>query len=278
MSALGMSERFRFLGFRKDAARLVQAFDVIAVPSHVEPLGNATLEAMAAGRPVIGTRVGGIPEMIVDGKTGVLVPPSDPRALADAIARLVHDTPLRSAMADAATGRARRDVRLRRPWAASSELLRSDPVARRGRTRSAEKLSHEGTHSHLRRSTAFGSIAALRSPLIGLFIYVGFAVLRPQFIWGFAGDFGGISLIVGIATLIGWALNGFGSKKLGPRQVDRRRRWSCSRCGRWCRPRRPSTKTSLTRRSIPMMKFVMPFLIGVTLLDSGAAIARRCCG
>ena len=44
----------------------------------------------------------------------------------------------------------------------------------------------------------------MRSPLIGLFVYVGFAVLRPQFIWGWAGDFGGISLYVGVATLIGW--------------------------------------------------------------------------
>jgi glycosyltransferase involved in cell wall biosynthesis len=107
VSALGLSERFKFLGFRKDAPRLVQAFDVIAVPSHVEPLGNATLEAMAAGRPVIGTRVGGIPEMVVDGETGALVPPSDPRTLADAIARVVHDTQLRSAMSHAARERAR---------------------------------------------------------------------------------------------------------------------------------------------------------------------------
>ncbi len=63
--------------------------------------------------------------------------------------------------------------------------------------------------------TAVGSVGALVQPIIGLFVYVGFAVLRPQFIWGFAGDFGGISLIVGIATLIGWALKGFGSMKFG---------------------------------------------------------------
>jgi glycosyltransferase involved in cell wall biosynthesis len=107
VSALGLSERFKFLGFRKDAPRLVQAFDVIAVPSHVEPLGNATLEAMAAGRPVIGTRVGGIPEMVVDGETGVLVPPSDPQALAEAIARVVHHRQLRSGMSRAARERAR---------------------------------------------------------------------------------------------------------------------------------------------------------------------------
>jgi glycosyltransferase involved in cell wall biosynthesis len=127
VSALGLSERFKFLGFHKDAARLVQAFDVIAVPSHIEPLGNATLEAMAAGRPVIGTRVGGIPEMVVDGKTGTLVPPSDPRALADAIARLVYDTPLRSGMARAAKERAREafglDVHGRRLQSCYDQIL-----------------------------------------------------------------------------------------------------------------------------------------------------------
>jgi len=106
VAALGLRERFRFLGFRTDAPRLVQAFDVIAVPSHVEPLGNATLEAMAAGRPVVGSRVGGIPEMIVDGKTGRLVPPQDPRALCEALLSLAGDAPLRTRLGAAARERA----------------------------------------------------------------------------------------------------------------------------------------------------------------------------
>src|SRR5206468_9172461 len=127
VASLGLSDRFKFLGFRKDAPRLVQAFDVIAVPSHVEPLGNATLEAMAAGRPVVGTRVGGIPEMIVDGETGSLVAASDPPALADAISRVVHDMRLRSRMADAARVRAREafgiDVHGRRLQSCYDRLL-----------------------------------------------------------------------------------------------------------------------------------------------------------
>jgi len=102
----GLASRFRFLGFRTDAPRIVQAFDIIAVPSHVEPLGNATLEAMAAGRPVVGSAVGGIPEMIDDHVTGLLVPPSDPAALADAIGRLVQQPALRASMSAAARGRA----------------------------------------------------------------------------------------------------------------------------------------------------------------------------
>jgi glycosyltransferase involved in cell wall biosynthesis len=105
VASLGLESRFRFLGFRPDAPRLIPAFDVVAVPSLVEPLGNATLEAMAAGRPVVGSRVGGIPEMIVDGETGSLVPPRAPHALADALSTLVESPELRQRFG--ATARAR---------------------------------------------------------------------------------------------------------------------------------------------------------------------------
>jgi glycosyltransferase involved in cell wall biosynthesis len=86
-----------FLGYQRNAPDLVGAFDVVAVPSHIEPLGNATLEAMAAARPVVGSRVGGIPEMIVDGVTGLMVPAHTPEALADALGRLIGD-PTRARM------------------------------------------------------------------------------------------------------------------------------------------------------------------------------------
>jgi glycosyltransferase involved in cell wall biosynthesis len=108
VAARGLSERIRFLGFRPDAPRLIAAFDVIAVPSHVEPLGNATLEAMAAGRPVVGSRVGGIPEMVVDGETGRLVPPRDASALAEALAALVAAPEDARAMGRAGRARAQR--------------------------------------------------------------------------------------------------------------------------------------------------------------------------
>ncbi len=102
---VGLSSRFRFLGFRPNAPALLPAFDLIAVPSHVEPLGNATLEAMAAGLPVVGSRVGGIPEMVVDGETGLLVPSRDAARLADALASLADDPARRRAMG--ASGRRR---------------------------------------------------------------------------------------------------------------------------------------------------------------------------
>lgn len=105
VEARGLSGRVHFLGFRPNASTLIPAFDIVAVPSHVEPLGNSTLEAMAAGRPVVGSRVGGIPEMIVDGVTGTLVPSRDPLSLANAIEALVRD-PAR-ARAFGVAGRAR---------------------------------------------------------------------------------------------------------------------------------------------------------------------------
>lgn len=103
---LGLSPHFVFLGFRANASRLIPAFDIVAVPSHVEPLGNATLEAMAASRPVVGSRVGGIPEMVVDRETGLLVPPRAPDALATALEAVVRDAELRERLGRAGRRRA----------------------------------------------------------------------------------------------------------------------------------------------------------------------------
>lgn len=108
VDALGLTSRFRFLGFRPDAPRLIPAFDIVAVPSLIEPLGNATLEAMAAGRPVVGSRVGGIPEMVVEGETGRLVPAQSPDALAEALAALVADRECRERLGAAGRARAER--------------------------------------------------------------------------------------------------------------------------------------------------------------------------
>lgn len=94
-----------FAGFQKNVPRWLTAADVVLVPSHAEPLGNATLEAMAHGRPVVGSRVGGIPEMVVDGQTGLLVPPRSPGELAAAIDRLLDDPGLRQRLGAAARKR-----------------------------------------------------------------------------------------------------------------------------------------------------------------------------
>jgi glycosyltransferase involved in cell wall biosynthesis len=81
----------RFLGFRQDVPEWLTAAHVAVVPSRVEPLGNATLEAMAHGLPVLGGRAGGIPEMVVHEQTGLLAPPAQPVQLAAALARLIAD-------------------------------------------------------------------------------------------------------------------------------------------------------------------------------------------
>jgi glycosyltransferase involved in cell wall biosynthesis len=96
---LGLSERVRFLGERDDVADLLAACDVFILPSRREGLGVAALEAMAAGRPVVATRVGGLAEAVVHERTGLLVPPEDPAGLAQALARVLRDPALRARLA-----------------------------------------------------------------------------------------------------------------------------------------------------------------------------------
>ena len=86
-ATLGVERNVRFLGFRGDILQLMAAFDAFVLPSLYEGLPNAVLEAMACGKPVIATSVDGTPEAVVHGKTGWLVPPRDPAALADAVLR-----------------------------------------------------------------------------------------------------------------------------------------------------------------------------------------------
>jgi glycosyltransferase involved in cell wall biosynthesis len=82
---LGIGPRTRFLGERSDITSVLAALDVVVSPSRTESLSNAILEAMAAGRPVVATQVGGNPELVRDCETGLLVAPEDERALAKAL-------------------------------------------------------------------------------------------------------------------------------------------------------------------------------------------------
>lgn len=85
---LGLGACLKFAGFRSDAADLLQAIDVLALTSNSEATPLVVLEAMAAGRPVVATAVGGVAEQIVDGETGCVVPPRDAEALTQALLRL----------------------------------------------------------------------------------------------------------------------------------------------------------------------------------------------
>jgi len=87
--AWGLDDRVQFLGSRSDVPDLLRQTDIFVLPSLWEPFGIAVLEAMAAGIPVIACRAGGIPEIITDGTTGLLVPPGNPEALAQAIQYLL---------------------------------------------------------------------------------------------------------------------------------------------------------------------------------------------
>ena len=89
--SLGVAHSVRFVGTVADVRPSLAAMDVFVLPSHAEGMSNALMEAMAAARPVVATAVGGNTEVVVDGKTGVLIPPADPAAIADAIAALLRD-------------------------------------------------------------------------------------------------------------------------------------------------------------------------------------------
>jgi glycosyltransferase involved in cell wall biosynthesis len=86
---LGLQEEVSFLGFVSDIPSFLASIDLLVLPSLYEGLGVSVLEAMAAGRAVVASRVGGLPELIEDSITGLLVPPKDSSALARAIAALV---------------------------------------------------------------------------------------------------------------------------------------------------------------------------------------------
>ena len=86
----------RFVGFQRNIGSWLCASDIAVVPSHLEPLGNATLEAMSYALPAIGSAVGGIPEMIVHEHTGLLVPPRNPEKLAQAMALLLTAEDMRT--------------------------------------------------------------------------------------------------------------------------------------------------------------------------------------
>ncbi|MBV9850780.1 MAG: glycosyltransferase family 4 protein [Armatimonadetes bacterium] len=103
---IGIADRVIFTGFRDDVNNAINALDiVVSASTWDEPCSAVVQQAMALCKPVIGTRAGGTPEMIVEGQTGLLVPPSDAGALAEALARLAGDAFLRKRLG--AAGRLR---------------------------------------------------------------------------------------------------------------------------------------------------------------------------
>ena len=89
--AAGMTDRVRFLGYRQDLQRVLAVADLVVLPSMSEGLPLAAVEALAAARPIVATEVGGTPEVVQNDQTGLLVPPGNPAALAEAMDRVLSD-------------------------------------------------------------------------------------------------------------------------------------------------------------------------------------------
>jgi glycosyltransferase involved in cell wall biosynthesis len=102
---LSLDGRVHFLGERDDVDAILRSLDVAALSSDFEGSPLFVLECMANGTPIVATAVGGLPQMVLDGETGVLVPPRDPEALAGAIGRLLVDPERRAMLAAAAANR-----------------------------------------------------------------------------------------------------------------------------------------------------------------------------
>jgi glycosyltransferase involved in cell wall biosynthesis len=119
---LGVSERVVFAGARDDVPALLAGCDVFCLPSSAEGLPIVVLEAMASARPVVASPVGGTPELVAEGVTGLLVAPEDPEALAAALASLLADAGRARAMGEAGRDRVRREFSLERSTARVLDL------------------------------------------------------------------------------------------------------------------------------------------------------------
>jgi L-malate glycosyltransferase len=118
-------------GFRIDVAGCMKSFDLFVMSSVTEGLGTSLLDAMACARPVVASRAGGIPEIVEDGVTGLLVPPRDPAALSNAIVRALGDEGLRARMGNAGFARVSERFTVERMVAGTAHVY--ERVAGRGR-------------------------------------------------------------------------------------------------------------------------------------------------
>jgi len=100
-SISGIEENIKFLGWRQDVAEVISTFDVFVLPSLNEGMGRVLVEAMALGKPIVASGIGGIPDLVADGKNGYLVPVGDVEVLAARIRRLLDDPEKREKMGNA---------------------------------------------------------------------------------------------------------------------------------------------------------------------------------
>lgn len=144
---LGLEGRVAFTGFRLDVPELLRAITVSVHPSLSEALSNAVLESMAAALPVVATRVGGTPEIIEDGVTGLLVPPQDSAALAAAIVPILEDPHLAARLGHAAHRRVVEHFSLEQMVRATERLYLARLAQARGR-RTLPQLPSDQSYQH----------------------------------------------------------------------------------------------------------------------------------
>lgn len=153
----GLGDRVHFCGYRCRAERLVAGFDVQVVPSHAEPFGLVTLEALARGRAVIATRSGGSPEIVRDGQDGLLFSPHDVDELANLLGRLLDDGELRRRLGRQGRERVRNVFDRERMLERTEQLYRT--VLRESESAAAISPAYSARPGATRRSSA-----ARRSP------------------------------------------------------------------------------------------------------------------
>ena len=127
----GVAHAFAFLGHEEDVAARLRTADIFVLPSQSEAFPNAVLEAMSAGLPIVASGVGGMLELIDDHRTGLLVPPGDPHALARGICRLMADQPLGMRLGEAASVEVRGRYSFDRMTAAFEAIYLSELARRR---------------------------------------------------------------------------------------------------------------------------------------------------
>lgn len=121
--SMGLDRRVRFTGYRDDPERIYRDIDVYVQPSRRESMSNSVIEAMARGIPCVVADVGGLPETVVDGRSGFVVPPAAPGGFADAIERLLADGALYARFSEAGLRRVREDFSLDRVMAETVETI-----------------------------------------------------------------------------------------------------------------------------------------------------------
>lgn len=125
VAAAGQEKHIRFLGLRKDIPQVMRGLDILVLASDAEPCGRVLFEGMASGTAIVATNTGGTPEIVRDGKDGILVPPCDPAALARTISRLIQDAPLRQALGRSGLARVDQEFTVERYVAKTLEVYES---------------------------------------------------------------------------------------------------------------------------------------------------------